>query len=61
MLNDLQRAKLKELEEAYLVARYKGRVKEANFWNRELAELLIEVLSDTGNPETTSGTDTGER
>jgi hypothetical protein len=60
MLSALQKAKLKELEEAYLVARYRGREEEATFWNRELAGLLIEVLSDSGDTETTSGTDSGE-
>jgi hypothetical protein len=60
MLSDLKRAKLQELEEAYLVARFRGQESEAQFWNRELIELLLGVLSDTGNPETTSGTDSGE-
>ena len=60
MLSDLKRAKLQELEEAYLVARFRGQECEAQFWNRELIELLLGVLSDTGNPEATSGTDSGE-
>ena len=61
MLTDLQKAKLKELQEGYLTARLRGRKSEADFWNKEITNLLIEALSDTGNPETTRGTDTGER
>jgi hypothetical protein len=57
MLNDLKRAKLKELEEAYLIARYRGLDAEAAFWNRELIETLLGVLNDSGNPETASGAD----
>ena len=60
MLSDLKKAKLKELEEAFLVARYRGQENEAQFWNRELIELLLGVLSDTGNSETTGGADSGE-
>lgn len=61
MLTVLQKAKIKELQEAYLVARYRGKKIEAEFWNAELTALLIGVLSDNGNPEAISGTDTGEQ
>lgn len=60
MLTDLQKAKLKELQEGYLVARYRGRKSEAEFWNKELTDLLIEALDDSGNTETTRGTNSGE-
>ena len=60
MLTDLQKAKLKELQEGYLIARYRGRKIEAEFWNKELTDLLIEALGDTGNTETTRGTNSGE-
>ena len=60
MLTDLQKAKLKELQEGYLVARHRGRKSEAEFWNKEITDLLIEALSDSGNTETTRGTDSGE-
>ncbi len=50
-----------ELQEAYLLARYRGRKAEAEFWNSELTHLLLGVLSDNGNPEGISGTNTGEQ
>jgi hypothetical protein len=60
MLTDLQKAKIQELQEAYLIARYRGRKQETEFWNKELTDLLIGVLNDSGDTETTSGTDTGK-
>ena len=60
MLTDLHKAKLHELQEAYLIARYRGKQKEAEFWNKELTDLLIGVLRDSGDTEATSGTDSGE-
>ncbi len=60
MLTDLQKAKIHELQEAYLIARHRGKNQEAEFWNVELTHLLLGVLDDSGNPETTSGTDTRE-
>ena len=61
MLTTLQRAKLQELEEAFLMARLKGNNVEARFWNQELIYLLLAVLDDSGDTETTSGTDTGKQ
>ncbi len=60
MLTDLRLAKIKELEEAYLIARFRGKEKEATFWNNELIALLLEVLNDSGDPEATSGANPGE-
>jgi hypothetical protein len=52
---------MQELEEAFLMARLKGNNVEARFWNQELIYLLLDVLDDSGNSETTSGPDSGEQ
>ncbi len=41
MLSDLKRAKLQELEEAYLVARFRGQESEAQFWNRRRLKMRL--------------------
>ena len=61
MLTNLRKAKLRELEEAYLMARARNRNEEAAFWNRELIHLLLGMIDDSGNSETTRGTDTGKQ
>ena len=60
MLSASQTAKLRELEEAYLIARYRGREEEAQFWNQELIELLLGVLNDSRDPGTASGSNSGK-
>ena len=52
---------MRELEEAYLLAKLQGKKTEAEFWNKEVMELLLGVLYDSGNPKPTSGTDSGKQ
>ena len=61
MLTNLRKAKLRELEEAYLLARMRNRNEEAKFWNLEIIHLLLGMLDDSGNSETTRGTDSGKQ
>lgn len=51
---------MQELEEAYLIAKMQGNKEIADFWNKEIMELLLGVLYDSGDTKPTSGTDSGK-
>lgn len=50
-------AKLKELQEAYNLAKAEGDDEAARFWNIEVLSLLLVILHDLGTSETNSRPD----
>ena len=58
--HSILRAKIQELEEAFLEAAKAGNVERAAFYNRELIFYLLRLASVIGNPTPDRGTDSGE-
>jgi hypothetical protein len=58
--HSILRAKIQELEEAFLEAAKAGNLERAAFYNRELIFYLLRLASVIGNPTPDRGTDSGE-
>ena len=58
--HSILRAKILEIEEAFLEAARAGNVERAAFYNRELVYYLLRLASVIGNPTPDRGTDRGE-
>jgi hypothetical protein len=58
--HSILRAKIQELEEAFLESARAGNVERSQFYNRELVYYLIKLANVIGNPTPDRGTDSGE-